>query len=268
MASTSGIRFGRLALGAALVGLGLLAAGCLYGSVTDQTTGGVIAGASVKITDSDGKSVTLTTGANGVFSTAERMALGTATYEVSAPGYETATFERQITYADNDRGHEVELFSLVRSGGPPPPPPGEGAFTMTVEAPATTSTDFDANIRIDNIATPYTAFNVAISYNPAIVNPGSQSVGAAFTAGGDFFCVSGAIPTPGLVIYACTLLNPGATTSQAGILATFRFTRVGAGSTKLHLQTYAEGGSTEGTYVVVNEAAAAGDTIDATVTVQ
>lgn len=268
MASTSGIRFGRLALGATLVGLGLLAAGCLYGSVTDQQTGSPIAGAAVTITDSQGKRVALTTGANGLFSTAERMALGPATYEVSAPGYQSATFERQITYADNDRGHEVELFSLVRSGGPPPPPPGEGAFTMSVEAPATTSTDFDANIRIDNIAAPYTAFNVAITYDPAVVNAGSQSVGAAFTAGGEFFCVSGAIPTPGLVVYACTLLNPGATASQGGVLATFRFTRVGAGSTTLHLKTYAEGGSTEGTYVVVNQAAADGDTIDATVTVQ
>ena len=87
------------------VSTALLATGCLWGVVTDADTGAAISGATVMYTDSEGHTDTTTTNAAGLYAfdqaTGPIPAAGTATFEVSAPGYETLTATRLIEYNDN-----------------------------------------------------------------------------------------------------------------------------------------------------------------------
>jgi Tol biopolymer transport system component len=109
-----------LVLGAAVA---LLLSGCMWGFVTDATTGDPIPGATVKYTDANGITVSTTTGANGLYAFDQAMgpypAPGTAAMEISAPGYDTLTTSVAVAYDDNANATLANLSSFweVRSFG-------------------------------------------------------------------------------------------------------------------------------------------------------
>lgn len=108
----------------------LLASGCLWGVVTDADTGAAIPGATVMYTDSEGHTDSTTTNALGFYAfdqaTGPIPAAGSATFEVSAPGYETLTQSRVIAYNDNPNATlanpssfwEIQSFQLAPEEAP------------------------------------------------------------------------------------------------------------------------------------------------------
>jgi hypothetical protein len=91
---------------AAVAGAALLAAACTWGTVRDAETGEPIAGAEVRFADSTGHEGKAVTDANGVYVfDASRgdaaPAPGSVTFDLSAPGYRTATAQREVTKAAN-----------------------------------------------------------------------------------------------------------------------------------------------------------------------
>jgi hypothetical protein len=110
------------------IGAAFLASGCLWGVVTDAGTGAPLEGATVSYIDANGDTGTTTTNAIGVYAfdiaTGPVPAVGTATFEVSAPGYETLTATRRIQYDDNPHASldnlssfwEVRHFDLAPEG--------------------------------------------------------------------------------------------------------------------------------------------------------
>jgi Tol biopolymer transport system component len=104
--------------------IALLASGCLWGVVTDADTGVGLTGATVSYTDSEGHSQSTTTIANGLYAfdiaTGPIPAVGPATFEVNAPGYEPLTATRSIQYNDNPNASsdnpssiwEIQSFAL------------------------------------------------------------------------------------------------------------------------------------------------------------
>lgn len=108
-----------------IIATALLACGCLWGVVTDADTGNPVSGATVRYTDSDGHTDTTTTNANGWYAfdqaTGPIPAAGPATFQVSAPGYESLTATRLIEYNDNPHATlenpssfwEVQYFELT-----------------------------------------------------------------------------------------------------------------------------------------------------------
>jgi hypothetical protein len=118
----------RLACLAALpaLALALLASGCLWGVVRDADTGDGLAGVTVTYTDADGNTASTTTGGGGLyaFAVGDGPAVGTADFEISAPGYHTKTTSRVIQYDDNPGASlsnpssfwEVQSFTLSAEG--------------------------------------------------------------------------------------------------------------------------------------------------------
>jgi len=82
-----------------------LASGCLWGIVRDADTGDGLAGVTVSYTDANGNTDSTTTNANGLYAfdvaTGPIPAVGSATFELSASGYESLTTTRSIQYNDN-----------------------------------------------------------------------------------------------------------------------------------------------------------------------
>ena len=106
-------RLGIVAVGLALV---VLMSGCMWGVVTDTTTGAPVSGAKVSYTDSRGSSGTATTDANGFYaldvSSGPVPAVGPASFVVSARGHETVATTRQVAYDDNASGSLADPSSL------------------------------------------------------------------------------------------------------------------------------------------------------------
>jgi hypothetical protein len=115
-------RLGIVAVGLALV---VLMTGCMWGVVTDVNTGAPVPGATVSYTDSQGRSGTATTDANGLYAfdsaSGPIPAVGPASFVVSAGGYDTVSTTRELAYDDNASGTranpssmwEVQNFSLA-----------------------------------------------------------------------------------------------------------------------------------------------------------
>lgn len=93
-----------------------LASGCLWGFVRDADTGDGIAGATVSYTDANGNTDSTTTNANGLYAfdvaTGPIPAVGSATFHLSAPGYESLTTTRSIQYNDNPGATLANLSSF------------------------------------------------------------------------------------------------------------------------------------------------------------
>ncbi len=87
------------------------------GTVTDGTSGGVLPGISVSITDGANAGKSATTSSSGGYSIGS-VSPGSLTMSFSAGGYQTGT--KTVSVSGNTR---VD-FVLQRVAGPPPPPPG------------------------------------------------------------------------------------------------------------------------------------------------
>jgi hypothetical protein len=100
----------------ALVAVASLVSGCMWGFVTDSDTGAAVAGATVKVTDSDGVTHTTTTNANGLYAFDQAKgkypAKGPVTVEVSASGYSSLTAPRLVEYDDNANASMADLSSF------------------------------------------------------------------------------------------------------------------------------------------------------------
>lgn len=112
-----------------LAAVSLMASGCLWGVVTDSTTGAPLRNVPVTYVDSAGQTLTATTNEFGVYSfTAPRPAGGNANVSVNAAGYEPWTEARLLEY--NEPGfNEVQNISMA-------PPANrqtntEGLFSVT-----------------------------------------------------------------------------------------------------------------------------------------
>ena len=116
-------------LGIVAVGLVLavLMTGCMWGVVRDVNTGAPVSGATVSYIDSQGRSATAQTNANGFYAfdsaSGPTPAVGPASFVVSARGHEAVVTTRQLAYDDNASGSlanasslwEVQDFGLVSS---------------------------------------------------------------------------------------------------------------------------------------------------------
>jgi hypothetical protein len=110
------------------VALALLMSGCLWGFVTDADTGDPISGATVAYTDADGNTGSTTTDASGLYAfdiaDGPVPVTGSASFEISAPGYHTKTESRPIAYDDNTSATlanpssfwELQSFTLHEAG--------------------------------------------------------------------------------------------------------------------------------------------------------
>jgi sugar lactone lactonase YvrE len=102
-----------------------LASGCLWGIVRDADTGDGIGGVTVSYTDADGNTHSTTTNAGGLYAfdiaSGPIPVVGSATFDLSAPGYDSLTATRSIQYNDNPNATlanpssfwEVQHFDLV-----------------------------------------------------------------------------------------------------------------------------------------------------------
>ncbi len=133
-------RAGSLAVLVSLA-LALLASGCMWGVVRDANTGAPLTGASVTYSDSQGRTGTTTTDANGVYTfdwaSGPIPAIGSINATVSASGYQTLNESRQVGYNDNANASvsnpssfwEVQNFTLAPVGAAPPPGPPPSTLT-------------------------------------------------------------------------------------------------------------------------------------------
>jgi hypothetical protein len=105
--------------------LSLLASGCMWGVVRDVDTGAPIAGASVTVTDQNGQTLATTTDVNGLWGIGVPgavAAVGSASFQVQAPGYDTVNETRTIDYLDNPNATfenfasfwDVQVFPIAR----------------------------------------------------------------------------------------------------------------------------------------------------------
>ncbi len=84
----------------------ILATACMWGVVTNSSTGTGISGATITFTDANGTTGTTTTGPGGLYafnsSTGPVPAVGSSVhFEVSAPGFATLKTTRTVDYGDN-----------------------------------------------------------------------------------------------------------------------------------------------------------------------
>jgi len=104
-----------------VAGLALLVTSCAWGVVTDSQTGQAVPGAQVTFHDSEGGSGTASANEGGLYAFELQKgpipARGVVTYEVTAPGYEPLTVQREVQYDDNAAGTwEIQDFALVPEG--------------------------------------------------------------------------------------------------------------------------------------------------------
>lgn len=131
------------------------------------------------------------------------------------------------------------------------PVPGSGP-RITIDAPATASGDFSVTVRLDGVAQPYMGFNIDLFFDGAIADSTGSTAGTALANTPDeIFCAKVAEKIPGEEGLGCTILGTGRSTNN-GVLATFTFQRKGAGTLRLHMKTSADGGATQGTFLVVD----------------
>ena len=107
----------------------LLTSGCLWGVVRDSRTGAGLSGATVTYTDANGNTGSTTSGPGGLYAfnvaTGPVPAVGSATFEVTKPGYRPEITSRPILYNDNPGATlanpssfwEVQSFSLFLAPG-------------------------------------------------------------------------------------------------------------------------------------------------------
>lgn len=112
------------------VGVVLMTSGCLWGVVTDSTTGAPIAGASVSYKDANGHIGWTTTNSKGWYAfdlaSGPIPAAGPITVDVSASGYDPISVPRLADYKDNPKASganlssfwEVQSFALTPSLAP------------------------------------------------------------------------------------------------------------------------------------------------------
>jgi hypothetical protein len=143
--------------------LAFAATGCMWGVVRDTNTGAPVTGATVSYTDSQGRSASTATDANGAYSfnwsSGPIPALGPISVNVSAPGYQTLVEPGQVAYNDNPNATitnlssywEVQHFFLAPGGGPPqPPPPPSGADITPTDLYVDNQPHGDLWVRITN----------------------------------------------------------------------------------------------------------------------
>ena len=119
--------------------------------------------------------------------------------------------------------------------------------TISVAPPPNAAGDFDVDVKIDGVAKPYLAFNVYVTFDPAILAAIVIKPGAALSPSPDGMFCARAPATAGAVGLGCTVVQ-GPPAATNGVLATIRFHQVGAGTARLHLRSVAEGAATTGTY--------------------
>ncbi len=120
--------------------------------------------------------------------------------------------------------------------------------TISIATPPDAAGDFDVDVRIDGVTTPYLAFNVYVTFDPALLTAIVATPGTALSASPEgMFCVR-APATAGAAGIGCTVIQ-GPSAATNGVLATIRFHQAGAGIAQLHLRTLAEGATTRGTYI-------------------
>lgn len=106
----------------AAAALALLVTSCAWGVVTDSQTGQAVPGAQITFHDSEGKSGTTSAKQDGLYAFDIQKgpipAKGMVTYEVTAPGYEPLTVQREVGYDDNTAGTwEIQDFALQPEAG-------------------------------------------------------------------------------------------------------------------------------------------------------
>lgn len=99
------------------VAVALVVTSCAGGLVTDSETGQPVPGAQVTFHDSQGSSATTSANEGGLYAFRFREGPipteGMVTYEVSAPGYEPLTVQREVRYDDNPASTwEIQHFVL------------------------------------------------------------------------------------------------------------------------------------------------------------
>lgn len=131
----------------------------------------------------------------------------------------------------------------------PTAPATSGTFRIVVDAPPSASGTLDVPVRVDNVTTGYSAFNIAINFDPALLEPLGAEAGSALGPSDNTFCAPEQIDEQaGVLILGCARLGTTAST-DTGVLATFQFRVKTAGSAELRLVPYSEGGALGGTFL-------------------
>ena len=152
-------------------------------------------------------------------------------------------------------------------GGGSNTPPTGGAATFSIAAPSNPSGTFTVTVNLNN-ASDYRGFNVGIAYDATILNVTSIDHGSLLGTNDQQICVPAL--SSGSAVMGCTVLGPQ-TVSGGGVVVTVTFQVIKSGSSSLHLVTYGEGGSADGSFLVGGSAdsptAVSVATSDASVTV-
>jgi hypothetical protein len=120
--------------------------------------------------------------------------------------------------------------------------------TISIASPADATGDFNVDVKVSGVTTSYQAFNVYVTFDPAILTATAIKPGTALAESPNArFCVQAPAPA-GAVGLGCTILQ-GPSMATNGVLATITFHEVGPGSAQLHLRTVAEGGAATGTFI-------------------
>lgn len=131
----------------------------------------------------------------------------------------------------------------------PTTPATSGTFRIVVDAPPSASGTLDVPVRVENVTAGYSAFNIAIDFDPALLEPLGAEAGSALGPSDNTFCAPEQVDEEqGVLVLGCTRLGTSAST-DSGVLATFRFRVKTAGSAELRLVPYSEGGALGGTFL-------------------
>jgi hypothetical protein len=264
----------------ASIALGLGLAGCAWGTVTNSNTKEPIVGAEVRFEDSNGNTGTTTTGAGGLYAfdatTGQAIpAVGSTTYTISAPGYQTVTVQRNVAYNDNQSAiWEIQGFALTREGEEPPPAEaGQLAidvdpFTSGIQTSGAVSisTSFSVDIVLVDPPEVLGAFYLSLLYDDNIIrgteladapgdslddNPNANQ--AALGGGWDCSILDLAYPAgdknpetgpqAGDAWISCWSLTGPYQFASTGVIASVNFVPVSPGSTWLDLANVLLGNS-------------------------
>lgn len=194
----------------------------------------------------------VTVDANGTATNAQGTPVPLPT--ASAPGTTPAGGTTPAASATVPAGAKPPIDPTLAPGSTPPPAatsvPGS-APRLTIEAPASVSGDFSVSVRLDGVSQPYAGFNIYLTFDASVVDATGSAAGTTLASSPDqMFCTKMADKVPGAEGLGCALL--GAPTSNNGVLATFTFKRVGSGVAVIHMSSYAQSGSTGGSFIVVS----------------
>jgi hypothetical protein len=119
---------------------------------------------------------------------------------------------------------------------------------MTLDAPSNPSGPFDVKV---NIGSPpaYRAFNAQLTYDPTLLAVDSIDYGGVLGPKDAVFCLTPIKNDVGQALAACTLLG-STTVTSAGTAAVFHFRPLKAGTAKLHVTSFDEGGKATGAFVL------------------